>query len=132
MQIPGNLRYSKEHEWIDASNAAAAKVGITDYAQSHLGDVVYLEIQVKAGDTLTKNQTFATVESVKAVSEIYAPVAGKVVAVNAGLADAPERINADPYGEAWLIQIEIDNVGDVDALMSADAYQGFVDAETSA
>ncbi len=132
MQIPGNLRYSKEHEWIDASNAAAAKVGITDYAQSHLGDVVYLEIQVKAGDTLAKDQTFATVESVKAVSEIYAPVAGKVVAVNSGLVDAPERINSDPYGDAWLVKIEVTGAGEVDALMSADAYQAFVEAETNA
>lgn len=132
MQVPGNLRYSKEHEWIDASNPAEASVGITDYAQSHLGDVVYLEIQVKAGDTLAKDQTFATVESVKAVSEIYAPVAGKVVAVNSGLVDAPERINSDPYGDAWLVKIEVTGAGEVDALMSADAYQAFVEAETNA
>ncbi|MFN7951746.1 MAG: glycine cleavage system protein GcvH [bacterium] len=132
MQVPGNLRYSKEHEWIDASNPAEASVGITDYAQSHLGDVVYLEIQVKAGDTLAKDQTFATVESVKAVSEIYAPVAGTVVAVNSGLVDAPERINSDPYGDAWLVKIEVTGAGEVDALMSADAYQAFVEAETNA
>ncbi len=126
METPEKLRYSKEHEWIDASTPAAAAVGITDYAQSHLGDVVYLDLQVKAGDELAKEQTFATVESVKAVSEIYAPVAGKVVAVNTALADKPELLNSDPYGEGWLVKIEVASAGDVTTLMDAEAYKAFV------
>lgn len=126
METPEKLRYSKEHEWIDASAPGAAAVGITDYAQSHLGDVVYLDLQVKAGDVLAKEQTFATVESVKAVSEIYAPVAGKVVEVNSALADKPETLNSDPYGEGWLVKIQVADAGDVNALMDAAAYTAFV------
>ena len=126
METPEKLRYSKEHEWIDAGAPGAAAIGITDYAQSHLGDVVYLDLQVKAGDELAKEQTFATVESVKAVSEIYAPVAGKVVEVNSGLADKPELLNSDPYGEGWLVKIQVANTGELEALMDASAYKSFV------
>ena len=126
MDTPATLRYSKEHEWINAEQPSEAAVGITDYAQSHLGDVVYLDLQVKAGDELAKEQTFATVESVKAVSEIYAPVSGKVVAVNTALADKPELLNGDPYGEGWLVKIEVANPGDLESLMDSGAYAAFV------
>ena len=125
MDTPATLRYSKEHEWINAEQPSEAAVGITD-AQSHLGDVVYLDLQVKAGDELAKEQTFATVESVKAVSEIYAPVSGKVVAVNTALADKPELLNSDPYGEGWLVKIEVANPGDLESLMDSGAYAAFV------
>ena len=129
MDAPEQLRYSKEHEWINPENPKEAAIGITDYAQSQLGDVVYLDLQVKVGDTLEQEQTFATVESVKAVSEIYSPVSGKVVEINQALVDTPEVLNTDPYGEGWLVKVALAHPDEVEALMNGEDYQAFVKDE---
>lgn len=117
MNIPSHLKYTKTDEWFDPANG---KVGLTDYAQSQLSDIVFVEILVSEGETVEAGKPIASVESVKAAAEAYAPVSGKVVAINNQLPDHPELINSDPYGEAWLIQIE---GGDVSALLDAAAYE---------
>ena len=126
MNIPQNLKYSKEHEWVKLEGTRAT-VGITDFAQSQLGDVVFVEVpeldkKVKAGDGL------AVVESVKAVSDIYAPLAGRVVEINENLGDAPEAVNQDPYGEGWIAVLEIADETELEGLLDADAYAAFVAA----
>jgi len=121
---PADYRYTKEHEWIKVEGAYGI-VGITDYAQHALGDVVYIELP-KVGAKLEALKPFGTVESVKAVSEIYAPASGEVVDVNTSLANAPEKINQDPHGAAWLIRIKLANPKDLDQLMDAAAYQNYV------
>jgi len=113
---PSTLKYAKSDEWFDA---ASGKVGLSDYAQGQLSDIVFVEILVSAGDTVSAGQAIASVESVKAASDVYAPVSGKVVAVNEALAEAPESINSEPYGAAWFIQIEGGNGA---ALLDAAAY----------
>ena len=110
MNAPANLKYTKSDEWFDP---ASGKAGISDYAQSQLSDIVFVEILVDEGDTVEAGKAIASVESVKASAEIYAPAGGKVAAVNKGLADKPESINSDPYGEAWMIQLESGAAGDV-------------------
>lgn len=117
MNIPSHLKYTKTDEWFDPANG---KVGLTDYAQSQLSDIVFVEILVSEGETVEAGKPIASVESVKAAAEAYAPVSGKVVAINNQLPDHPELINSDPYGEAWLIQIE---GGDASALLDAAAYE---------
>jgi len=119
MNAPANLQYTKSDEWFDP---ATGKVGITDYAQSQLSDIVFVEILVDEGDTLEAGKAIASVESVKASAEIYAPAAGKVAAVNKDLANKPESINSDPYGEAWMIQLESGSAGD---LMDSAAYEKY-------
>ena len=121
---PGDYRYSKEHEWIKVSGGTGT-IGITDYAQHELGDVVFVEMPA-AGAKITAGQVFGTVESVKAVSEIYAPVSGEVIEANAALAGTPEIVNTDPHGAAWLIKIKLSNPGELSALMDAAAYQAFI------
>ncbi|MCX7799640.1 MAG: glycine cleavage system protein GcvH [Fimbriimonadales bacterium] len=118
MNIPSELKYTKSHEWVRLEDGVAV-VGITDYAQKELGDVVYVELP-EVGRTLAEDEAFGTVESVKTVSELYAPVAGKVVEVNALLAEKPEAVNADPYGEGWMVKIEVE--GEPTGLLDADAY----------
>ena len=124
MSYPSDYRYTKEHEWVRAEGDAAT-VGITDYAQHELGDVVYVEMP-KPGTKLTAGQSFGTVESVKAVSDIYAPVAGEVTEVNAALADTPEMINKDPHGKAWLVKLKLANAAEVSKLMNAAAYEAYI------
>ncbi|NPA06544.1 MAG: glycine cleavage system protein GcvH [Chloroflexi bacterium] len=121
-KIPENLKYTKSDEWIDPQTG---KVGITDYAQSQLSDVVYVEIIVSEGETVNKGDIIATIESVKAAADVYAPVSGKVVEVNEGLADTPEVVNSDPYGDAWLVRMEISDPSELDELMDADAYRKY-------
>ncbi len=121
---PADYRYTKEHEWVKNEGAAAA-VGITDYAQHELGDVVYVELP-KVGAKLEAGKSFGTVESVKAVSEIYSPVSGEVTAVNDALGSSPEKINQDPHGGAWLIKVKLANPGELDGLMDAAAYQQYI------
>lgn len=116
MNIPTNFKYSKTDEWFDPTTG---KVGLTDYAQSQLSDIVFVEVVVAAGDTLQTGKQIASVESVKAAAESYAPVVGKLVAVNEELADNPEILNSDPYGAGWMVQFE---AGDASGLMDADAY----------
>jgi glycine cleavage system H protein len=119
MNTPSNLKYAKSDEWFDP---ATGKVGITDYAQNQLSDIVFIEIFVEAGEEISAGKAIASVESVKASSEIYSPASGKVAAVNKDLANKPETINTDPFGEAWMIQLEGGTPGD---LMDAAAYEKY-------
>jgi glycine cleavage system H protein len=124
--IPENLRYSKDHEWVKADGDVAS-IGITDYAQHSLGDVVYVDMP-RVGDKLGAHEAFGSVESVKAVSEVFTPVAGEIVEVNEGLNDAPEKVNSDPYGEAWFVKIKMDNPGEVDGMLSGEEYEEYLSA----
>jgi glycine cleavage system H protein len=124
MQIPENLRYSNDHEWARLEGTRV-RVGITDYAQDALGDVVFVELP-EVGAEVAVGGALGEVESTKSVSEIYAPVAGKVVAVNQGVADAPESLNADPYGDGWLVEIEVTDAAAVEALLDAGAYADLI------
>jgi glycine cleavage system H protein len=124
MNTPKELRYSKEHEWVKVEGETA-RIGITDFAQSELGDIVFVELP-EIGDEVVANEPFGSVESVKTVSELYAPISGKVVAINEDLNDSPEFVNESPYEKAWMIVIEPANASDVDALMSADEYASLI------
>ncbi len=126
--IPENLRYSKDHEWVSVDGDVAS-IGITDYAQSSLGDVVYIDFP-RVGDSFGTHESFGSVESVKAVSEIFTPVAGEVIEVNEALNDAPEKVNKDPYGEAWFVKLRMNNAGEADAMMSAIEYEEYLSANT--
>ena len=125
---PDDLRYTKDHEWVRLSGDRGI-VGITHYAQKQLGDVVYLELP-EVGRTLKAKETFGTVESVKAVSELFSPVAGEVVEANAALMQAPEKINSDPYGDAWMVALKLADPAAVKTLMDAAAYKAFVESES--
>ncbi len=116
---PAHLKYTKNDEWIDPETG---KVGITDYAQDQLSDIVYVEYLVEEGDEVGQGEAIATVESVKAAADVYAPVSGKVVALNTELADNPEWVNEDPYGKAWMVQMEIGDPSELEGLMDAEAY----------
>ncbi len=125
MNVPEQLRYSSDHEWL-SRDGSRARVGITDYAQDALGDVVYVQLP-NVGDSVAPGDTFGEVESTKSVSDIYAPVGGTVVAVNDALADAPQLLNEDPYGEGWICDIEMNDVEQFDALLEASAYAKLVE-----
>lgn len=127
MEFPKDLKYTKEHEWVKLEGNVVV-VGITDYAQDSLGDVVYVELP-QEGAGVTKNESFGVVESVKAVSDLYSPVSGSVAEVNDAIVDNPEVINEDPYGDAWMIKVELSNAGELDDLMNADDYQKFIEEE---
>ena len=124
--IPENLRYSKDHEWLSVDGDTAT-VGITDYAQHSLGDVVYVELP-KAGDTFESHEAFGSVESVKAVSEVFMPVAGEIVEINEALNDDAEKVNSDPYGDAWMVKVRMTNPGEADALLTAAEYEEYLSA----
>jgi glycine cleavage system H protein len=124
MAYPADFRYTKEHEWIKAEGDRAT-IGITDYAQNELGDVVFVELPM-VGAQLTAGQSLGTVESVKAVSEIYAPVSGEVLETNGALKNAPEMLNSDPHGVAWLIKMKIKDRKEIDQLMDAAAYEAYI------
>jgi len=126
MSYPADYKYTKEHEWIKVEGGNAT-IGITDYAQNSLGDIVFVELP-KAGAGLTQGKTFGTVESVKAVSDLYAPASGTVTEVNQQLTDAPEKINTDPHG-AWMIKIKLSNPAEVNSLLSAADYEKFIAEE---
>jgi glycine cleavage system H protein len=126
--IPEDLQYSKDHEWVRVDGDVAT-VGITDHAQSALGDVVYVELP-KLGDTFAAHESFGSVESVKAVSELFTPVSGEVVEVNDALHDEAEKVNTDPYGEAWMIRVKMSSPGEVDSMLTAVEYEDFTKAET--
>ena len=127
MDVPKDLRYTKEHEWARLDGDTVV-VGITDYAQDSLGDVVYVELP-EEGSEVSKDEPFGVVESVKAVSDLYAPISGNVVEVNDALVDSPEVINEDPYGEAWMIRIEPSDPSELDDLLSAEDYEKHVEEE---
>jgi glycine cleavage system H protein len=119
--IPANLRYAKSHEWVKLENDGAASVGITDYAQSALGDITYVQLP-KVGAALKKGEVFGVVESVKAASDLYAPVAGTVTAVNSALEQAPETLNREPYAGGWILKLKLANPAEVESLADAAAY----------
>ena len=123
MPDPANLKYTKDHEWIDVSGDRG-RVGITDYAQKQLGDVVYVELPA-VGTTLTQGQSFGTIESVKAVSELYAPVSGEVLEINTGLKDHPDNVNSKPH-ESWMVKVKLANAGDAADLLDATAYEALL------
>jgi glycine cleavage system H protein len=125
MQIPDDLRYSTDHEWVRVEGGRA-RIGITDYAQDALGDVVFVDLP-EVGASVASGASISEVESTKSVSDIYAPVTGSIVEVNADLADAPERLNEDPYGEGWICTIELTDPGEVDGLLDAAGYRALVE-----
>jgi glycine cleavage system H protein len=122
--VPEGLYYSKDHEWLRVEGETGT-VGITDHAQHSLGDVVYVELP-KAGETFAAHDTFGSVESVKAVSELFLPVAGEVTEVNGSLTDEPEKVNTDPYGEGWMLRVRLSNRGEVDSLLNAAEYEDYI------
>jgi glycine cleavage system H protein len=125
MNIPDDLRYSSDHEWI-RTEGATVRIGITDYAQDALGDVVYVQVP-EVGAVVTAGQGISEVESTKSVSDIYAPVAGKIVAVNDDLDGSPERLNADPYGDGWICTIEVADPAAVEGLLDAESYRRLIE-----
>ena len=127
MEFPEDLKYSKEHEWVLVEDNVAT-VGITDFAQDQLGDIVFVELP-GVGDKVSKEDAFGVVESVKAVSDIYAPVSGKVLEVNDDLPENPEMVNEDPYGDGWMIKIEMNDIEELQDLMSAAEYEEYVAEE---
>jgi len=121
-EIPKVLRYTEEHEWVrEEESEGVVSIGITDYAQGELGDVVFVELP-SAGDTFDRMEVFGTIEAVKAVSELYCPVSGEIVAVNESLDQDPAAVNTDPYGEGWMIQVKLGDVAQLDELLTADEY----------
>ncbi|MFE8702309.1 glycine cleavage system protein GcvH [Cytobacillus sp. FJAT-54145] len=124
MSTPKDLRYSKEHEWVKVEGEAV-RIGITDFAQSELGDIVFVELP-EVGDEITANEPFGSVESVKTVSELYAPVSGKVVAINEDLNDSPEFVNESPYEKAWMIVVEVSDMTEVENLMTSEQYEEMI------
>ena len=127
MGYPAEYRYTKEHEWVDL-DGTRAKVGITDHAQSELGDVVFVELPA-VGTTVNQGDTLGTVESVKAVSDVFAPIGGKVVEVNSELESSPETINTDPHGAGWLVMLEVSDPSQVDSLLDSAAYERIIAEE---
>lgn len=124
MNFPSQLRYTKDHEWV-LLEGNTAKVGITEFAQRELGDIVFVDITT-TGKTLGAEEIFGTVEAVKTVSDLFLPVAGTVGAVNPKLENSPELVNTDPYGEGWMVTLEVSNAADVDGLLTADAYKALI------
>jgi glycine cleavage system H protein len=125
MDFPSDRRYTSDHEWIMPAGDGTARVGITDYAQGELGDIVFVELKA-VGTVLKAEESFGTVEAVKTVSELFAPAAGTIEAVNEALDAAPESVNQDPYGDGWMVTVRLDNAGDLDQLMTAEEYRSHV------
>jgi glycine cleavage system H protein len=125
MNIPGDLKYTESNEWLKVEGNSCT-LGISDYAQDQLSDIVFAEVIVNEGDSVNKGDTIATIESVKAAADVFTPVSGKVVSVNNDLGGAPEVINSDPYGAAWIIKLELNDPAEAEALMNASAYEKFV------
>lgn len=124
MNFPSQLRYTKDHEWV-LLEGNTAKIGITDFAQRELGDIVFVDINT-VGKSLQAEEIFGTVEAVKTVSDLFLPVAGTVLEINSGLEANPELVNSDPYGEGWMVKVQVNNPSDVEALLTADAYKALV------
>ena len=129
MKFPEELKYSKEHEWV-RMDGNVATAGISDHAQDALGEIVFLEFQLNEGDKIVLGDVLGSVESVKAVSDIYSPVSGTITELNQKLADAPETVNQDPYGKGWMVRIEMSDPGELDGLMDAAGYQKYVAEES--
>jgi glycine cleavage system H protein len=127
--VPGDLRYTKSHEWVKKLDDGSVEVGVTDHAQDLMGDMVYVEVP-EVGANVEAGKECAVVESVKAASDVYAPISGEVVAANESLADTPETVNSDPYGQGWMFRIKPANPADVDALMDGQAYEALLAEES--
>jgi len=125
MNFPDDVKYTKDHEWIKIIDGNTALIGITDFAQGELGDIVYVDIST-VGKTLAAEEVFGTVEAVKTVSDLFLPVAAKIIEVNGALEKNPELVNTDPYGEGWMVKVEVNAISDVEALMDAAAYNELV------
>ncbi|MCA0986699.1 glycine cleavage system protein GcvH [Guptibacillus algicola] len=128
MNLPKDFRYSEEHEWVQVQEDGNVRIGITDFAQSELGDIVFVELP-EEGDSLEADEPFGSVESVKTVSELYAPISGKVVSINEDLEDSPEFVNESPYEKAWMVVVEPSDSSELDELMTAQAYEEMVSAD---
>ena len=126
MNIPANLKYTKDHEWLSIDGDVAT-VGITDFAQKELGDIVYVEVET-LDQTLDKDEVFGTVEAVKTVSDLFLPLSGEIIEFNDALESAPESVNSDPYGAGWMIKVKVSDLGEVDSLLSSDAYKELIGA----
>jgi glycine cleavage system H protein len=126
MSIPANLKYTKDHEWVSLEGDIAT-VGITHFAQKELGDIVYVEVET-LDQTLEKDEVFGTVEAVKTVSDLFLPLSGKIIAFNEDLESIPESVNADPYGDGWMIKIKISNTSEIDSLLSSESYKELIGA----
>jgi glycine cleavage system H protein len=126
MNIPAELKYTKDHEWVSIDGDIAT-VGITDFAQSELGDIVYVEVET-LDQTLEKDEVFGTVEAVKTVSDLFLPIAGEIIEFNDALESDPEKVNSDPYGSGWMIKIKVSNVNDFNDLLSSEAYKELIGA----
>jgi glycine cleavage system H protein len=124
VNIPSELKYTKDHEWVK-KDGNSVTVGITDYAQGELGDVVFVELP-QVGDDVSKDDTFGSIEAVKAVADLFCPVSGKVTEINENLGDQPDIVNTDPYGQGWMVKIEMSDTDDFESLMSADDYQAHI------
>lgn len=129
MSIPDGLRYTKEHEWVSIDSDGIATIGITDFAQSSLGDITFVQLP-EEGEQVRKDDSFGVVESVKAVSDLYSPVTGRVVEVNQPLLNAPELLNDDPYSEGWMIKVEVTDSEEADDLMDAKEYKEYVEEKS--
>ncbi|MFY8035263.1 MAG: glycine cleavage system protein GcvH [Flexibacteraceae bacterium] len=125
MNIPANLKYSKDHEWIRVEEGNIAYVGISDYAQGELGDIVFVDVNT-VGESIAAHAIFGSVEAVKTVSDLFLPVSGKIVELNAKLDGEPELINSDPYGDGWIVKIELSDVAELDQLMDSEAYNSLI------
>ena len=126
MNFPENLKYTKDHEWI-LVEGDEAKIGITEFAQGELGDIVFVDISSE-GETLNAEEVFGSVEAVKTVSELYMPISGEILEVNADLENAPENVNSDPYGSGWMVRVKLSDASQIDGLMSAEQYREMVGA----
>jgi glycine cleavage system H protein len=126
MNIPANLKYTKDHEWVSIDGDVAT-VGITDFAQKELGDIVYVEVET-LDQTLDKDEVFGTVEAVKTVSDLFLPLSGEIIEFNDALESAPESVNSDPYGAGWMIKVKVSDLGEVDSLLSNEAYKELIGA----
>ncbi|WP_343487506.1 glycine cleavage system protein GcvH [Allomuricauda sp. d1] len=126
MNIPSELKYTKDHEWIKIDGDVAT-VGITDFAQGELGDIVYVEIET-LDETMDREEVFGTVEAVKTVSDLFLPLSGEIIAFNEALEDEPEKVNADPYGEGWMVKVRFNNADEIDDLLSAEDYKALIGA----
>lgn len=122
MNVPQELKYSQDHEWVRVEGNTAY-IGITDYAQDQLGDIVYVDISAQEGDGVASGEAFGSVEAVKTVSDLFMPVSGKLIEINEDLNSEPEKINSDPFGEGWIIKIELSDASEVDALLDAAGYK---------
>lgn len=125
MNVPSNLKYTKDHEWIKDEGNGMATVGVTDFAQSQLGDIVFVEIETQ-GETLAKEEVFGTIEAVKTVSDMFMPASGEVIEVNPKVTEQPDIVNKDPYGEGWMIKVKMTNPSELNDLLSADQYKKII------